>query len=691
MNRFVLITVMLLTIVWMSAPARAQETYDVVVYGGTGSGVIAAAQAGRMGKRVVLIESSQHIGGVTSGGLTATDMGNRQSIGGVTREYYQRMLKYYQDPKNSKYVTFADYAASHQGKNHLAPDALFAFEPHVAERMFDDMAAEAKVVVVKGERLDLKDGVKKEGAKIVSIRMESGKTFAGKMFIDATYEGDLMAKAGVAYTVGRESTQQYGEKAAGIHVYTGRSSMKPIDPYIKPGDQSSGVIPNVEAGEFKITNGAADKRVQAYNYRLCLTQVAENRIPFEKPADYDEGGYELLFRLYEAGASNFPLNPVAMPCGKTDTNNNGVFSTDYVGMSAAYPEADYATRDRIAAAHVKYIKGLLWTLANHPRVPASVRAQAAKWGYARDEFTDNGNFPWALYVREARRMVGRYVMTEQDVQGHHEAPEPVALGSYTMDCHMTRRLIDKDGYLRGDGGLPAPRGFAPYGISYQSLTPKAEECTNLLVPVCLSSSHAAYGSIRMEPVYMMLGEASATAAALAIDAGVTVQEVPYEALRKRLLEGGARIEWPLHSFAGLRSKQLPGVAMDDTQAERIGKWSPGGAAAGVDGHYQHDGNDAKGKLAARFVLRVPAAGQYEVRLAYVPNRNRASNVPVIVQSEDGKKTLTVDERKNPPIDKTFVSLGQYRFTPDKDAVITVRNDNTDGYVVIDAVQLLPVK
>ena len=289
-------------------------------------------------------------------------------------------------------------------------------------------------------------------------------------------------------------------------------------------------------------------------------------------------------------------------------------------------------------------------------------------------------------------MIGANVMTEHDVQGHHDAPEPVALGSYTMDCHMTRRFLDDEGYLRADGGLSAPRGFAPYGISYRSLTPRAEQCNNLLVPVCLSSSHAAYGSIRMEPVYMMLGDAAATAAVMALDDGNRpVQEVPYAALKARLLAQGSIIEWPPPAFTGLRSKKLPGIVMDDTQSARTGKWSPGGGAAGVDGHYQHDGNDAKGKLAARFALNIPEVGRYEVRLAYVPHPNRASNVPVTIESAEGKKTVSVDERKRPPIDGTFVSLGVYRFTPDKEAVVTVRNEGTDGFVVIDAVQLLAVK
>ncbi|HEX8916592.1 MAG TPA: FAD-dependent oxidoreductase [Humisphaera sp.] len=675
-------------------PARAGDTYDVVVYGGTGSGVIAAVQAGRMGKTVVLIEPSRHLGGVTSGGLTATDMGNRQSIAGVTREFYARVKRHYDDPRAWTLQSAEEYRATQHGKQHLAPDAMFAFEPHVAERIFEQMAAEAKVVVVKGERLDLKAGVTKDGPRIVSIRMESGRTFASKQFVDATYEGDLMAKAGVAYVVGRESRQQYGERAAGVHVYTNRASTKPLDPYVVPGDKTSGVLPNVDLAPIP-PEGSADGRTQAYNYRVCLTKVPANRVPFDKPADYDEREFELYLRYCDANAGQWakelPLNPVGMPNGKTDTNNNGTFSTDNVNLADAYPEADYATREKIVAQHVRYVKGFLWTLANHPRVPQAVRAEAAQWGYAKDEFVDNGHFPQALYVREARRMVGPYVMTEHDVQGRRSCEDPVALGSYFMDCHIVRRYLDAEGYIRHDGGLTAPRGFAPYGISFRSITPKAERCSNLTVTVCLSSSHAAYGSIRMEPVYMMLGQAAGTAGAMAIDAGTPVQAVDYAALKARLLKDGSTLMWPPESFTGVRAKQLPGVVVDNAQADRIGKWTGGGGQAGVDGFYMHDGNENKGKLSAKYTLAVPADGRYEVRVSYIAHPNRATNVPVTVQTADGMVEAKLDERKKPPIDGLWASVGTYRFTAAKGAVVTIANDGTDGYVVIDAVQLLPAK
>jgi hypothetical protein len=578
------------------------------------------------------------------------------------------------------------------GKTYLDGDAFYGFEPHVAEKVFNDLVREAKVTVVLGERLDLAPGsVQKDGPRIIAIRMESGRIFRGKAFIDCTYEGDLMAKAGVKYTVGRESSKQYGEASNGVHLYTGPASRKPIDPYVTPGDPASGLLPRLQLPPLP-RSGEADGGVQAYNYRLCLTQNPANKIPFEKPADYDEREIELLFRLFEAGGQNLPgFGPVELPGGKTDTNNNGSFSTDCVEMSESWAEADYATRQKLEAAHIRYTKSLLWALANHPRVPAEVRAECAKWGHAKDEFIDNGNWPYQIYVREARRMIGRYVMTEHEVQGRRDAPEPVALGSYFMDCHLVRRWVDEKGYLRHDGGLSAPRGFPPYGISYRSLTPEAEQCTNLLVTICLSASHSAYGSIRMEPVYMMVAEAAGDAAALSIERGTSVQQVDYAALKSRLESTGSVLIWPPASFTGVRAKQLPGIVMDETGATRTGKWTTGGNVAGVDGHYMHDGNAEKGKLFAVYKLTVPADGRYEVRVSYVAHANRATNTPVVIDHADGRAKVAVNQREKPPIDGLFKSLGVYTFSAAQPATVTIHNTGTDGFVVIDAVQLVPVK
>lgn len=677
----------LLALILGSTAIGAEQVNDIVVYGGTSGGVIAAVQAGRMGKRVMLIEPSRHLGGMTTGGLGATDTGNQKAIGGVAREFYQRVLRYYQDKSVWKYETPEQYA---KRERYYQGDALFGFEPHVAGKIYDQMLGESHVTIVLGERLDLNNGVTRDGAKIMSIRMESGRIFSGKEFIDATYEGDLMARAGVSYTVGREANSQYDESIDGVEARDAKSHQFnfPIDPYVIPGDRTSGLVRLIHTGPPG-TDGQADKRVQAYNYRICTTDVPENRLPFPKPEGYDERGFELLFRYYEAGLTGIPWGPRGMPNRKTDTNNSGGFSTDYIGMADAYPEADYVTREKITADHVRYDQGLLWTLANHPRIPAKVREAVSKWGLARDEFADNGNWPYQLYVRESRRMVSDYVVTEHDTKWERKCEDPVGLGSYNMDSHHCQRYVDAAGHARNEGDVQV--GVAgPYGISYRSLVPRASECRNLLVPVCMSASHAGCGSVRMEPVYMILGQACGTAAALAIDANANVQKVPYSELRQRLIADKQLVEWTGPVVRrGLAASKLPGIVMDDKRAVLTGDWVTRSAAGGIDGSYQHDGNVDKGRKSARFELKIPRDGRYEVRFAYTPNPNRATNVPVTIESADGNKTVSINERIEPPIDKSFVSLGTFNFSAGRPAVIIAKNDGTDGFVTIDAVQLLP--
>ena len=512
----------------------AKETStDVCVYGGTASGVVTAVQVARMGKSVVLIEPGKHIGGMTSGGLGNTDIGKQVSIGGMTRQFYQSIRDWYQDPAHWKFQSKDEYKWK---GDRVTDDAWFVFEPHVAELKLNEMLKEANVPVVFGERLDLKDGIEKQGSKIVGIRMESGREFTAKVFIDCTYEGDLMAKSGVSYTIGREPNSQYGESINGVQTTEpARRGPKPLDPYVVPGDPKSGVIEGLQP-DVVGKDGDGDKRVQAYNYRLCLTSVPENRVPFEKPEGYDESEFELLFRWFEAGNTrNLPLGSNSIPNAKTDTNKGGWISTDYIGMCDDYPDADYAKRKKITDAHIRYHKGFLWTLANHPRVPENVRRRVAKLGFAKDEFVDTDHFPHQLYVREGRRMLGPMIMTELELRKKRKVKDPVALGSYGMDSHPTQLWVDGDGALHAD--TPKWTGVGkPYGISYRAITPKTQECSNLIVTTCISASHSAYGSIRMEPVYMMLGQAAATAAVLSIDGNHRVQDVPYKELSEQLLK-----------------------------------------------------------------------------------------------------------------------------------------------------------
>lgn len=672
------------------APAAERE-FDIVVYGGTSGGVVAAVQAARMGKTVIVIEPGRHLGGLSSGGLGATDIGNKKAIGGISREFYQRIRKHYEDDRAWRYEKRAEF----KGRGHdPKEDTAWTFEPHVAEKVYGDLLREHKVPVVFRQQLDLKKGVEKDGARIVAITMESGQVYRGKMFIDATYEGDLMAKAGVSYHVGREANRTYGETLNGVQVKNAihHQFNRKVDPFVKPGDPSSGLLPLLHAGPPGV-DGEGDHRVQAYNFRLCATDRPENRRPWPKPERYDERTFELLLRNFEAGDLRLPWAPSLMPNRKTDSNNNFAISTDHIGMNYAYPDADHATRERIRKDHVEYQQGLMWTLANHPRVPEKVRQHFQTWGLAKDEFLDTDNWPHQLYVREARRMISDYVMIEQNCRGTRLAEDSVGLAAYTMDSHNTQRYVTRDGRVMNEGDVQVG-GFPPYPISYRSIVPKASQCGNLLVPVCLSASHISYGSIRMEPVFMVLGQSAATAAALAIDGSVTVHKVDYARLRERLVKDQQVLDWtgPKPGSAGIEPGKLAGIVIDDTAAEREGFDRVSSSVPPYVGTgYRHDGGQDRGQQRAKFTADLPAAGRYEVRLSYSPSSNRATNVPVTIVHADGKTMAKLNQRKPPTLDGAFVSLGTFRFEKGKAGSVEIGNQGADGHVVIDAVQWLPAK
>jgi len=422
---------------------------------------------------------------------------------------------------------------------------MWIFEPHVAEKVFDDLIAEHKIPLHRDEWLDRAQGVRKEGNRIVAITTLSGKTYAGRAFIDATYEGDLMAAAGVTFHVGRESSTTYGEKWNGVQVgvlHHGHWFKKPVDPYVRPGDPASGLLPRISP-DPPGTKGDGDRRVQAYCFRMCLTDAPENRVPFPRPEGYDPKQYELLLRVFATGWREVFHKFDPIPNHKTDTNNHGPFSTDNIGCNYDYPEASYARRREIVREHETYQKGLMYFLANDPRVPDDVRTKMSAWGLAKDEFVDNGHWPHQLYIREARRMVGLYVMTENELLKRRPTPQSVGMGSYTMDSHNVQRYVQADGTVQNEGDIGVGTN-GPYQIAYGTLVPKRGECENLLVPVCVSSSHIAFGSIRMEPVFMILGQSAATAAVLALDAGVATQDLDYARLRARLLADGQVLETP---------------------------------------------------------------------------------------------------------------------------------------------------
>lgn len=563
-KRFITGRFFFLILLWSLQTISGQsKEYDIVIYGGTSAGVAAAIQSSRMGKSVVLIEPSGRIGGLTTGGLGATDIGNKQAIGGISREFYQNIKKHYDNPSNWKWQKKSEYFVSGQSRTDKGEDTMWTFEPSAALAVYKEMISNENIDLVYNERLNRKNGVKKERGRIIAIAMESGKRFQGKVYVDATYEGDLMASSGVTYTVGRESNAQYGESLNGVQAnsinltLTGKVSknaynhnfLPGVDPYVDLGDPGSGLLPNIN--EKPGLEGDGDDKIQAYCFRMCLTNVAENRIPFQKPDGYDERDYELLFRNYEArkgeirdmysyGSSLLPWINTPMPNHKTDTNNKFGFSTDYIGRNYEYPEATYEERERIVDEHRKYQMGLMWSLANHPRIPEEVREEASKWGTTKDEFEREDGWQQQLYIREARRMISDYVMTQQNCEALEVCEDAIGLAAYGMDSHNVQRYVDANGFVQNEGNVEA-HGFKPYPISYRSIVPKETECANLLVPVCLSASHIAFGSIRMEPVFMVLGQSAATAASLSIDLNVAVQDIPYQKLKGILAKDNQRL------------------------------------------------------------------------------------------------------------------------------------------------------
>ncbi len=674
---------------------------DICIYGGTAGGVAAAVQASRMGKTVVIAEFSPHLGGMTSGGLGATDIGNKAAIGGIAREFYHRVAQHYARDGAWQFESREAYFTKRGNRSSLtelnSPEAtMWTFEPHVARNILFALLNETKTPVYFEQRLAT---VKKKGARITEIEMENGRVYRAKMFIDATYEGDLMAKAGVSFTVGREANTQYGETLNGVRAETPHHQFTvPVDPYVKPGDPGSGLLPFIQAGDGG-KPGDGDRCVQAYNFRLCYTTNAANRLPHTKPKNFAPKQYELLARYLDALAANGQQPTldqfwllVWMPNGKTDINNRGGFSTDFIGANYDYPNADYATRATIWQAHENYIRGFFYFLATSPRVPKNIRHEIQEWGPARDEFPDTDGWPYQLYVREARRMVSDYVMTEHNCGGTVTAEDAVGLGAFGMDSHNCQRIV-KNGRVENEGDTQI-YGFTPYPIAYRSIVPKAAECENLFVPVCLSATHIAYGSIRMEPVFMILGQSAATAAAFALEERVSVQGVKYAKLRERLLADKQMLEWnwPKQVLRPVATEPLTGIVVDDRQARKTGTWTEAmhNIWTRVGAGYVHDGNADKGTATITFTPDLPAAGDYEVVLFYPRHPNRARSVSITV-AIDGSETKTLNINQRGEASVGSISLGAFKLPKGKLSSVTVSNQATDGYVVADAVQFLPVK
>jgi len=500
-------------------PAQS-KSFDLVVYGGTAGGVMTAVSGARSGLSVALLEPGRHIGGMVSGGLSHTDVGRREVIGGAALEFYWR-------------------AGTHYGLPQYLQDFAWYVEPKVAEQIFRDMLKEAGVTVLLDHRLREKTGVQKSNGVLETIAMENGESFAAKVFADCTYEGDLMAQAGVSFTWGRERGAQYGESLAGVRSETPKHQFL-VD--LSPYGADHKLLPEIGAGPAG-EPGAADRKVQAYNFRLILSRDPANQVPYPQPEHYDPARFELLARLLAATPLKFgdvtSIGPI--PNQKADFNNNGPFSTDYIGHSWDYPNASYQRRGEIWRDHEEYTKGFFWFLAHDPRVPPALRKEANQWGLAADEFTGNHNWPHQLYIREARRMVGEYVMTQRDIQTDLAKPDAIGMGSYNSDSHNVQRIVNAAGFVRNEGDMQV--AVKPYQIPYRVLLPRRAEASNLLVPVCFSASHVAYSTLRMEPQYMIMGHAAGVAAAMAIRKGVAVQDVDTAALTQTLVSQGAVLEF----------------------------------------------------------------------------------------------------------------------------------------------------
>ena len=510
------------------------SVYDVVIYGGTAAGFTAAIQVAKLGKKVALLEPGNHIGGIGIDGLGGTDIDNHKNfrnspaVGGLALEFYKRIAKTYGRSE----------AFEKALKDHTKDPRLWKFESSVAERIIRNWLLEYKVDLYYGRRLKEGEGaVQKNGSHILAIVAENGGVFKARVFIDATMEGDLLAAAGVTTVTGREANAQYNESFNGIRGVTDHAQFQvKVDPYIIPGNPASGLLPTIQDEPLGIP-GSADNHLQAYCFRMCLTNIPENRIPFTKPANYDRSQYEIYLRYEKAGGKLY-TPAYDLPNHKTDLGAWHDLSHNLYGMNAAYPGGNYATRKAILDQHRWYTQGLFYFLANDPEVSEPIRNAWSRAGLCKDEFADNEGWPRMFYVRDARRMVSDYVITEQMGRRQHPTPvaDPVAVAYWPMDIHSVRRIV-RDGYAYNEGAVFREQDWRPFGISYRSLIPKINECTNLLTPSCISSSHIAYGAIRIEFTYMSLGQACGAAASIAIDENKPVQKIRYGKLERCLSNG----------------------------------------------------------------------------------------------------------------------------------------------------------
>ena len=637
---------------------------DICVYGGTSAGVIAAYTAAKAGKSVLLIEPGRNLGGMSSGGLGFTDIGNKYVVQGLALDFYRRL-------------------GAHYGRLEQ-----WIFEPSAAEAKFNEYITESAIEVWYENRIVK---ARKDGVDIAEIELENSaapsrktnRKVKAKVFIDCSYEGDLMARAGVSYFVGREANSLYNETYNGVQLMDRHQIPAGIDPYIIPGDSTSGLIYGINP-EPILPNGTGDRKVQAYCFRTCLTDDPDNMVPITEPDNYDPSRYELLKRI----KAKYPWKHYTdafiwsmMPNRKTDINHMGGFSMDMIGENWDYPDADYKERERIVKMHEDFTKGLLYFVGNDPSVPEAIREQMRKWGYPKDEYINNNHWSPQLYVREARRMVGEVVMTQHYCQGREVAAEPIAWAAYTMDSHNCDRHV-VNGMAKNEGNVEIG-GFGPYPIGYRAITPKPSEAGNLLVPVCLSASHIAYGSIRMEPVFMVLAQSAAIAACISIDEGKKVQEID-----------GTKILAELRSNP-LADGSIPEIIVDNdnnAQVTLAGDWKKQEwKAYGTDFLVS---DNTKKMLSIRYVPEIKFAMEYDVYTYFPKIDNATSRTAVILYDGVKKHDIVIKSDEVVVVGQTsgeWAHLGRYMFPEGKDTYIEISNKGADGIVVADAVLLKPVK
>lgn len=636
---------------------------DVCVYGGTSAGVIAAYSAAKEGKTVLLVEPGYRLGGLSAGGLGQTDIGNKQAVKGLSLDFYRRVGKHYGMLEN------------------------WVFEPKVAEQVFKDYVAEADIPVLYGHRVI---EASKNGTDIVSMKVESvekgvcDKEIKAKVYIDCTYEGDLMAMAGVSYTVGREDSSVYGESWNGAHESYWHQFPDGVDPYVEKGNPESGLLWGISPEDKTIPEpGKGDDMVQAYNFRICVTFDKENQVPFPKPDNYDPSKYELLIRTIEAqpdaGIGEYFIIS-RMPNNKTDINNRGAFSTDMIGMNHNYPEASYEEREKIIKAHKDYTLGLLWFWTHDDRIPEHLQKEITCMGLPKDEYVEYGHWTPQLYIREARRMVGEYVATQADCELLTAPEDYVGWAAYGMDSHNCQRVVvERNGVkmVKNEGDVEIGVK-APYPISYRSITPKRQECTNLLVPVCVSASHIAFGSIRMEPVFMLLGQSAAKAASLAIDGGVKVQEVDVKEIQRMYVENP------------LLDGSTPDICVDDPMIE-LGEccaWERVKSNRGYGPSFIKL-DQTKKKQSIKFPVEVKKDGKYELYTYFIRNNESTEQAQIRIHNGKDVTERTLIEKEIVVRGQTsgeWVSLGEYDFNAGTPVYVEFTNNGkVDGIVIADAV------